>query len=944
MVRETSAARQLGLSVGVLNKGPLMNQPSPITSTVAAASPHAVSADETIQALDVVPSEGLTSEQVVERTATFGPNVLAEGKKRPTWLKFVDQFNDTLVFILIGAAVISALVGDIKDPIVISIVLIINAVMGFVQESRADDALAALKTMIETVVRVRRHGDVQEVPMSELVPGDIVLLEAGDRVPADGRFILTSSTAVDESTLTGESLPVDKDAAAVLEEPAGETIAVAERINSGFMNTTLVRGRAEFIVTATGMNTEVGQLAGLLETADTMETPLQRQIDQLGKRLAGIAAIAVVIVFAVALFQADEINSESFSEALLGSVALAVAAIPEGLPAVVTVTLAVGVNRMAKQNAIVKRLSSVETLGSTTVICSDKTGTLTLNQMTATGLYANGYNYDITGLGYGPEGELQKKGAPVLETESRAFSQAIIAGVLCNDSHLRDVDGQHTVVGDPTEGALLVLAQKAGFDPATLRAEIPRIAEVPFDSASKFMATLHPDLERENQSYVVLKGAPDVVIDRCNRVMTTAGVAPLDETFLAAWHDANARFGDQGLRVLAVASTDLPAAPERFVDTLSNELNGLCLLALVGILDPARPEAIEAVAQCHAAGIDVKMITGDHASTAAAIANELGIKGRVVTGSQLDRLNDDELSDMIDDIGVCARVSPQHKVRMVQALQARDEVVAMTGDGVNDAASLKQAEIGVAMGITGTEVTKEAGDMILTDDNFATIVTAVERGRAIYDNIVTFVRFQLTTNISAILTILIGQLIGWGAIFTAIQILFVNIIADGPPAMSLGVDSPQPDVMQRNPRDPKGSILTGDRLLKIVFSGLVITAGTLLTFNAFNTSDEERLTAVTMAFTVFVFYQLVNSFCVRSGTGTVFTKRSLTNRTLLISLLAVVVAQVIVVQWSFMNEVFTTTPLTLQQWAIAIAVPFSLLIIDEVRKAVVRPRDSSTSE
>jgi P-type Ca2+ transporter type 2C len=899
---------------------------------------HRLAVPQVAERLDVDAGTGLSDTEVAVRFERHGPNELAETERRAAWKRFADQFRDTMVYILAGAAVVSAAVGDLKDPIVIGIVLLVNAVMGFVQENKADDALAALKSMLETIVRVRRDGRVGEVPGRELVPGDVVLLEAGDRVPADGRFVMAASLSVDESTLTGESLPVDKTDGLLGPDLEGQEVPLADRCNLGYMNSTVVRGRGEMVVTETGMDTEIGRLAGMLGSAEEPPTPLQEQIHVLGKRLAAIAFVAVVVVFGVALYQADEINSETFSEALLNSVALAVAAIPEGLPAVVTVTLAIGVGRMAKRNAIVKRLASVETLGSTTVICSDKTGTLTLNQMTAVRFYAAGRLHHVTGVGYEPEGEVSVEGAdgPLDETGLDRIRHALLAGALCNDAHLREEDGETRLVGDPTEGALVVLAAKVGIDPERARREHPRIAEVPFDSATKYMATLNPHPEDPGRSVLLVKGAPDVVTALCSAVDGPEGPEPIDERWSADLVAANESLGGEGLRVLAVARRELDVAAERHPGDLAPELHDLRLEAYVGILDPARPEVIDAIAECATAGIGVKMITGDHATTAGAIARELGIPGRVVTGADLDRISDEDLPSLIDDIGVCARVSPEHKVRVVKALQHTGNVVAMTGDGVNDAASLKQAEIGVAMGVTGTEVTKEAGDMILADDNFATIVAAVERGRAIYDNIVTFVRFQLTTNVSAIFTILFAQLAGMGALFNAIQILFVNIIADGPPAMAIGVDPPKPGVMDRPPRHRRANILTGRRLARIVVSAIVITIGTISLFVAFRGPDDvDRDVAMTMAFSTFVLYQLVNSFCVRAGDRSVFSRYSLANRPLLYALVAVIGMQVLIVHVPFLQGVFTTVPLTLGQWAWVLVTPLSLLVFEELRKLVV---------
>ncbi|CAB4801101.1 unannotated protein [freshwater metagenome] len=899
-----------------------------------------LSTEQVTEQLQVDPFFGLNSQAVATQRDLYGPNELTDPPRTPAWKRFLAQFRNLMVYILIGAAVVSAAVGDYKDPIVIGIVLLINAVMGFIQENKADNALAALKGMLASIVRVRRNGEVQEVPAAELVPGDIVLLEAGDRIPADGRFVMTAATAVDESMLTGESLAVDKQSEAVLLGHDGSSeVAVADRVCMGYMNSTLVRGRAEMVVTEIGMQTQIGRLAGLLSAAEEKPTPLQEQIDQLGKRLAMIAILAVIVVFVVALFQAETINSDTLSEALLNSVALAVAAIPEGLPAVVTVTLAIGVSRMAKRNAIVKRLASVETLGSTNVICSDKTGTLTLNQMTATCVLAAGHRYEVSGLGYEPVGEIvaNSAGAGSDPTSSEGLAPALVAGLLCNDAHLRVEDGRTELVGDPTEGALLVLAAKGGLDTEGLRQDLARIDEVPFDSSTKFMATLHPQAQNRSKSLLVVKGAPDVVIARCSTSSVTANQGTISDQTREELLKLNDSLGATGLRVLALATLELPVAPGDYDGDLAAEVEELHLVGLVGILDPPRPEAIAAIAECATAGIDVKMITGDHASTAGAIAQVLGIQGRVVTGAELDRISDEDLPAQIDQIGVCARVSAEHKVRVVKALQSTGKIVAMTGDGVNDAASLKEAEIGVAMGITGTAVTKEAGDMVLTDDNFATIVHAVEGGRAIYDNILTFVRFQLTTNISAILVILGAQLAGFGALFNAIQILFVNIIADGPPAIALGVDPPKPGIMSRNPRARAEAILSGPRLTRIVVSAVVITIGTLGIYIRFKGNDVEQ--AMTMAFTTFVFFQLVNSFCVRTGHDTVFSRYSLSNRPLLYALAGVVAMQIMVVQLPFLQGVFETVPLSLEQWGWVLVTPLVLLVFEELRKGVWRAKD-----
>jgi Ca2+-transporting ATPase len=885
--------------------------------------------DEVAARFDVDPGEGLSASVVAERTERYGPNRLAEPPRRSNWLLFLDQFRSGIVYVLAGAAVISGVFGDLKDPIVIGVVLLINAVLGYWQESKASSALDALKKMLVARVRVRRDGAVTEVVTDELVPGDIVLLEAGDKVPADGRVLMAANLTVDESAFTGESVPVDKDTDVVeaLDGPVGD------RRGSLYMNTTVVRGRTEMVVTGTGMSTEIGKIAELLGAEDVGETPLQRQLDGLSKKLALIAIVAVALVFALQLIQGEE-----FADAALGAVALAVAAIPEGLPAVVTLTLAIGTSQMAKRHAIVKRLHSVETLGSTTTICSDKTGTLTLNQMTARRVVRGGRTWSVSGEGYSVEGDFQDPSGTVVSPDE--LRPTLLPAALCADAIARrGADGQPEIVGDPTEVALVVAAAKAGIDVEGIRRERPRIGEVPFDSATKFMATFHTG-DDEGTVIAFVKGAPDVLIDRSTSSLDDAGAqTTLDDAGRSALQEANHGLASEGMRVLALAQRTLPASevldadgevadPERWIGELE-------LMALVAIVDPPRVEARDAIALCHTAGIDVKMITGDHATTAGAIAGELGITGRVVTGDDLSAMSDEELADQIEDIGVCARVSPEHKVRVVKALQTRGHVVAMTGDGVNDAAALRRADIGVAMGITGTEVTKEAGDMILTDDNFSTIVGAVERGRMIYDNIVKFVRFQLCTNLGAISTILAASLLGFPVPFTPIQVLWVNIIADGPPAISLGVDPPAPGVMDRAPRGAGDAILTVPRLVRLLFFAVIMAAGTLGIFvYARDTWNEE--VALTMAFTTFVLFQMVNVFNARSETTSALSRYSFTNGKLWASVVGVTALQILAVTWGPMRSLFDTERLDASQIGLCFLVALSVLVAEEIRKAIAR--------
>lgn len=890
---------------------------------------YAVDGGEAAARLGVDPGRGLSADAVEERAAEFGPNALEEAARRVRLLVFLDQFRSLLSYVLMAAAVLAALVGDVKDPIVISAVLVINAVIGFVQVNRAERSMDALKRLLIARSRVRRDGHVLEIDARDLVPGDVVLLEAGDRVPADGRLIITASLAVDESVLTGESVPVDK-----ISEPLGdEELPVAEHVNFAFMNTTITRGSAELLVIRTGMRTEIGRIAGMLASAVRAATPLQRQLDSLGRRIAALAGVASFAVFALAL------RGSGFSDAALTAVALAVASIPEGLPAVVAVTLAVGARRMARRNAIVKRLASVETLGATSVICSDKTGTLTFNQMTVRALW-RGRLFQVEGHGYEPVGTVTAaEGGDVPD-----LRPALVTAVLCNNSALADDDG---IVGDPTEAALVVLAAKADIDAEVERGRCPRIAEIPFDSAYKFMATFHRHPDHPGHLLVCVKGAPEVLLDRCGWFADSVdGEQPLDDARRRELERDIEALAARGLRVLAIASRTVDDADTMEL-TLEHERFGLVhdlrLEALVGILDPARPEAAEAIARCRGAGIQVKMITGDHAATARSIAAELGIPGRVITGRELDELGVDALSDEIDGLGVFARVTPEHKVRIVEALQRRQNIVAMTGDGVNDAAALKTADIGVAMGVAGTEVTKEAGEMVLADDNFATIVVAIEIGRTIYDNILKFVRFQLSTNIGAILTILGALLVGLPAPFTPIQMLWVNLIMDGPPAIALGLDPPAPGVLSRPPRRMSEHILTRSRLVRLTFLGVVMAAGTLLVFAGARRSDLGSEVAGTMAFTTFVLFQLFNALNARSEHASVFRRHTLTNGRLWSALAAVAVLQIAVVHLSVFGTVVDTVPLNATEWAVCGAVAATILIVDELRKVVTRALDRGAS-
>lgn len=904
--------------------------------------------------LDVDPATGLTDAEAARRLAEVGPNELAAVARVPAWRRFAAQFADRLIIILLVAAAVALVVSrEVKTPAVVLVVVIINATVGFVQERKAEAALDALRNLMVPTARVRRNGAVTELASTGVVPGDVVLLDAGDRVPADGRLATATNLEVDESTLTGESQPVGK-SATVMPTSHGVDVALADRTTMVHANTTVTRGRGEMLVTATGMDTQLGHIAGLLTTAGTGTTPLQRQLDGLARNLAWLSGGIVTVVAAIGL-----VRGESVSDVLLTAVALAVATIPEGLPAVTAVTLALGVSRMARRNAIIKRMASVETLGCTDVVCTDKTGTLTLNQMTVHALVVGDVSHSVDGHGYDPVGTIDPPPGP-------RTTDVLVGLALCSDAVTEhDDNGAWSVVGDPTEGAVVVLAAKGGVDAVGQRAATPRLAEVPFDSTNKFMATAHRTTAGSDVVLYV-KGAIDVLMDRAVDAMGPDGSRQPIGAARASLEAHNQRMASAGMRVLALASRTF--TDEAFDTAIAHNPDPASLVAhltieaMIGIVDPARPEAATAIAEAHQAGMRVRMITGDHAVTATAIATQLGLGTiatdvagtanvgnanvggatvEVVTGADLDTMDDAELDRRVGSIDVYARVSPEHKLRLVTSLQRTGQVVAMTGDGVNDAPALKQADIGVAMGITGTEVSKEAATMVLADDNFATIVAAVGEGRAIYDNIVKFVRFQLSTTLGFAALFLLAAMLGiaGGKPFTAIAILWVNIIMDGPPALSLGLDPAAPDVMQRQPRPLAERILTPQRWVTIGIAAVVMAAGTLAVLTLApgpEPSAGAATVAGTMAFTTFVLFQFFNILNARSDTATVFSAATLTNNRLWMSLAAVVALQVAVVHVGWFQNLFDTTSITATQWAVCIAVASSVLWIEELRKLALR--------
>jgi Ca2+-transporting ATPase len=853
--------------------------------------------------------KGLNEEEINSRLLQFGTNQLAERPPRSAVRVVLDQLKGFLNLLLGIAAIASFLIGNQKDAFMIAGVVTFNTILGFLQEYKAEKTLAALREMIPRKTNVRRGGKTFEIAAEDIVLGDIVLLDTGSRVPADGRLILTQSLEIDESVLTGESVPTIKRHDIQLDSKS----PISERVNMAYSNTNVTRGRGELLVIAIGANSEIGKMAKMINSIELPPTPLQKQLDQMGKRLA---AFAVGVVSIIGIF--EYYRGDSLKQIALESISLAVASMPEGLPAVVTVTLALGLYRMAKKRAVVKRLAGVETLGSTNVICTDKTGTLTQNLMTAESFWIYSRSYEA--------------GKAIIEVTTDDFAALIEPLVLCNDVQIN----KEMVVGDPTEVALIKFAMALGADTSKLRRIHPRIAEIPFESERKYMATFH---SYSDGIEVLVKGAPDVILHHCDRILTAEGFTPLNVKKVDEVKLELANLARRGMRVLAVASKIRHSRNFSLQDDLHSEIDHLVFIGLIGLIDPPRPEAKEAIDRCKHAGIDVKMITGDHLETAVAIATELGIVGEAVTGNELAKMSDENLSKRISQISVFARVAPEHKLRIVRALKSNGKVVAMTGDGVNDAPALRAADIGIAMG-SGTEVAKEAATMVLTDDNFATIVQAVHEGRTIYDNIVKFMRFQLSTSIGALLTIFFAPIFGLPAPLNPIQVLWVAMIMDGPPAIALGMDSPEEEIMSKPPRLLGEQILSWQRLRFLLLYGAIMAVGTLflLYIKILNGNLQQ---ATTLSFTTFVLYQFFNAFNARSEGHSAFGPQLFTNYRLWTALIVVVSLQVLVVHWSPLQNIFGTVSLGLSEWTLAIGTASSLLILEEIRKWLMRKKVAS---
>jgi P-type Ca2+ transporter type 2C len=883
--------------------------------------------------LNVRPERGLSGDDARGRLAAQGPNELPDAQPPSLLRLFLSQFTSVIIWVLIGAAILSGLLEDWLDAAAILAIVLLNGVLGFVQEFRAEQSLAALRKMSVATARAVRDGIVQSIPARELVPGDLIILEAGDRIPADARLIYTTNFQTQEASLTGESAPVQKGAGVI----AGTDVPLAEQTNLVFMGTVAVSGKARALVAATALRTELGRIAAMIQKAteaERAETPLQRRLEQFGYTLLWLALGVVTVIFVLGY-----LRGEPAVLMLLTAVSLAVAAVPEGLPAVVTITLALGVTRMVKRHALIRKLPAVETLGSATVICSDKTGTLTKNEMTVTRLFVGDRVFEITGEGYEPVGEIRESLNVKRETSSPllpALRTLLTAAVLCNGATLRQEEGTWRILGDPTEGALLVAAAKAELTIETLDSSYPFLGEVPFDPERKMMTIVRRTPEGP---FAYVKGAPDVLLRHCTHRLAADGtVEALTESTRAAILEANGAFAHQALRVLGAAHRRLDREPDVYQ---AQELEKrLVFLGLAAMKDPLRPEAKAAVQACHDAGIQTVIITGDHKDTAVAIAEELrGLKGPIqsLSGLELDRISDDELVRNVDDVAVYARVSAEHKLRIVKAWQARGAIVAMTGDGVNDAPAVKAADIGVAMGVTGTDVTKEAADMVVTDDNFASIAAAVEEGRGIFDNIRKTIHFLLSCNVSEVLVMLFAALIGLPLPLLPIQILWMNLVTDGFPALALAVDPKSPDLMKQPPRRPEARLLDGGKLLAIMAQGVMLAA---IALGAFAYSlyglHQEVDQARAVAFTVMVIAQLVHAFNCRSERLSLFHVGLWTNRPLLLAFSFSLAIQIAVLTVPAAAAVFKVALLPVEDWVLMGAMGMLPFLFMELIKALRR--------
>lgn len=909
---------------------------------------YQMTAGNAAKELGVNQDHGLTQHEVKQRQVKNGPNRLLEVPGKPAWQMFLAQFTDFMVIVLLVAAIISGFLGGVADTITIMAIVILNAILGFVQEYRAEKSIAALKRLSAPEARVIREGREYQIPAEELVVGDLVELEAGSRVPADLRLIKTVNLEIEEAALTGESVPVRKQDGAL----AGDQIALGDQRNMAFMGTSVTRGRGRGLVASIGMQTELGKVAEMIQEVEEEETPLQRRLAQMGKVLVMGCLFVCALVVVAGIWRGQPLY-----QMFLTGVALAVAAIPEGLPAIVTVVLAVGVQRMIKRRAIIRKLPTVETLGCATVICSDKTGTLTKNEMTVRKLYVDGKLIDVSGEGYAPYGDFRHEAKPLTTAEAKAgLKQLLKIAALCNNARLQPASessagsgfklfnktARHdnwTVIGDPTEGALAALAAKDDLWQHKLEKSEPRIHENPFESERKRMSVVCRGSGGQQHSYV--KGAPDVILENCSRILSQGRIRPLNEVERKQIAKLNSRLAGEALRVLALAYRPLNPGESTSPDQAERDL---VFVGLAGMIDPPRPAAIRAAAEAREAGIRSVMITGDHPATALAIAREMGLakeESQVLTGLELDALSDKQLAERIESITVFARVAPFHKVRIVKALKQQGHIVAMTGDGVNDAPAVKEADIGIAMGKTGTDVTKEASAMVLADDNFATIVSAIEEGRSIYDNIRKFIRYLLGCNVGEVLTMFLAPLLALPLPLLPIQILWINLVTDGLPALALGVEKGGSDIMERPPRHPQESVFARGLGKEIIRRGIEIGLGTLLVFVfalyywGDGSSDSLRL-AQTCAFSTLVFLQLFYVMECRSETQSAFQIGFFGNPLLIMAVLISTVMQLSVIYQPFLSSVFKTVPLQAEHWILILLVAGSRQIFALLKYVLAR--------
>ena len=886
---------------------------------------HALHPHETLERLDA-PPHGLSDAEAARRLAAHGPNRLPQPKARGPLERLAAQVNSVLIYILLVSAAVTALLGHWIDTAVIVAVVVANVGIGFVQEGRAEKALEAIRGMLAPRAAALREGRRVGVPGEHLVPGDIVLVEAGDRVPADLRVVEARNLRIEEAALTGESVPTEKSP-----EPVAADAQLGDRASMAYSGTMVTSGSGRGVVVATGGRTEIGRISGLLAEVGEMTTPLLRQIDTLAKTLAVVIVglAAAVLAFGVL------VRGYAFDELFIAVVGLMVAAMPEGLPAFLTITLAIGVQGMARRNAVVRRLPAIETLGAVSVICSDKTGTLTRNEMMAATVVTGAGVYTVAGEGYAPEGGFSRDGAPIDPAAEPLLVDLARAALLCNDAALTRTEHGWRVEGDPMEGALVALAAKAGFEPRAERASWARIDAIPFDAQHRFMATLDRPREAERGAYVFVKGAPERIFAMCDLARGPDGRdAPLDR---AAWHDAIERIAARGQRVLAFAGR--PAADGEDMLDFEGVGTGLVLMGLVGLIDPPREEAVASVAECHSAGIDVKMITGDHAATASAIARTLGLSNPddVLTGRDLDTLDDAALAERVRTVDVFARTSPEHKIRLVAALQEQGRVVAMTGDGVNDAPALKRADVGVAMGRKGSEAAKEAADMVLLDDNFATLEAAVKAGRTVYANLQKGIAFLLPINGGESASLVIALLAGLSLPIMAVQILWVNMVSSVVLGTSLAFEPPEPDVMRRSPRDPARRILDAFLVWRVVFVSALFTAGIFGAYRWGLAQGHDEATARTIAVNALVAMEIFYLFAVRYLDSPSMTLAgALGTPAVLIVVTTVTALQAVFTYVPFMNDVFGSRPLGWPELGAVLAAGVAVLVLLEAEKLARR--------